>query len=307
MKVAVLGSGAMGSIYAGLFAEAGHIVWAIDIWKDHIDAINTVGLKIEGASGNRIIKGIIGSDNLMKVDKCDLYIIATKASAVSSVASSIKTHMDHDALVLTIQNGLVAGERVAKYISTKNILIGVADGFGASLKGPGHVHHHAMKLIRIGEMEGGRSARLRKLEEVWHSVGFNVQSFENIEQLVWEKFICNVTFSAPCTVFECDIETLMSNQETWGIALACAMEAHAIAEFKNVHLSFKDPKLYVTEFGKKLGNSSPSMRLDHISRRPSEINAINGMVETLGKEVGISTPYNKVVSAIVRSREEAFK
>ena len=306
MKIAVVGAGAMGSIYAGILAEAGHTVWAIDVWQEHILAICENGLQIEGPSENRIVNTIFATENLKNAEKCDLYIIATKATDVVSAASSIKSHMNPDAIVLTIQNGLGAGERVAKHISSNNILLGVADGFGASLKGPGHVHHHAMKLIRIGELKGGGSSRLSSLVELWSSAGFNVKKFENIEQLIWEKFICNVTFSAPCTVFNCNIKELMSNPEIWEIALACSMEARDLANAKNISLSFKNTKSYVTEFGKKLGNASPSMRLDHLAKRRSEIDFINGMVVTLGKKLRIHTPFNQVLSAIIKSKELAF-
>ena len=74
------------------------------------------------------------------------------------VASSMRP----DSLVLTIQNGLGAGERIAAHMPTANVLLGVADGFGASLKGPGEAHHNAMKLIRLGEMDGGMTDRLMR-------------------------------------------------------------------------------------------------------------------------------------------------
>jgi 2-dehydropantoate 2-reductase len=306
LNIAVVGSGAMGSIYAGLLAKAGHKVWAIDIWAEHIKTICDYGLKIEGASGNQTVKDLVATEKLQAADQCDLYIIATKAKDVSEAAKLIKKHMRPNSIVLSIQNGLGSGERVAHFIPSKNIILGVADGFGASLKAPGVVHHHAMKLIRLGEMDGGASKRLQNLQEVWRSAGFNVKLFANIEQLIWEKFICNVTFSAPCTVFDCSINLLMANRESWDIALSCALEAYQIARLKNVPLSFEDPKPYVTEFGEQLGDSSPSMRLDHIAKRYSEIDSINGMVATLGEELRVSTPYNRVLSAVVRSREAAF-
>ena len=105
--------------------------------------------------------------------------------------------MREDSLILTIQNGLGAGERIAKFIDTKNVLLGVAEGFGASMKGPGHAHHNAMRQIRIGEMNGGMSERLQTLETVWKEAGFNANSFDDIHQLIWEKYICTVFLSAP--------------------------------------------------------------------------------------------------------------
>ena len=307
MKIAVVGTGAMGSIYAGLLADAGHEVWAIDTWEDHLCAISQGGLRIEGASGDRTIKGIKTSMKVADAGVCDLYIIATKASAVGAVAEAIAPLMRPSALVLTIQNGLGSGQRIARFMPTDNVLLGVADGFGASMKGPGHAHHNAMKLIRLGEMNGGLTERLTRVEQVWQAAGFNARAFEDIHQLIWEKFLCNVAFSAPCTVFNCTVGELMASPVWWEIATGCAREAIACGQAKRIRFSFDDVTQYVSSFGAGMPLARPSMLLDHLARRVSEIDAINGMVPVLGRELGIPTPYNDSMSAVVRRREEAFQ
>ncbi len=211
-----------------------------------------------------------------------------------------------DAIVLTIQNGLGAGERIAQHMSDHNVLLGVADGFGASMKGPGHAHHNSMKLIRIGEINGGLTNRLLNIEAVWQGAGFNAKAFENITQLIWEKFLCNVTFSAPCTTFNVTVGQLMDHADHWQIAIGAMREAYAIAQAKRVPLSFDDPGAYVTAFGAAMPNARPSMLLDHMAGRPSELDAINGMVPIMGREVAIATPYNDMLTAILRQREAAF-
>ena len=307
MKIAVFGTGAMGSIYAGLLADAGHDVWAIDIWKEHIDAIRQKGLRVEGASGDRIVTGIQATSDAGDVGNADLYIIATKASGVGAAARAIAPLMNDRSLVLTIQNGLGAGERIAEHMATDKVLLGVAQGFGASLKGPGHAHHNAMSLIRIGEIQGGLTDRLEAITDIWRGAGFNVRAFEDINQLIWEKFVCNVTFSGPCTTFDCTIGELMQDPARWTIGLGCAREAYAVGKAKNIAFSFDDPHAYVDAFGKRMPDARPSMLLDHHAQRPSELDAINGMVSTLGKELGIATPYNDIISEAVRAREATFQ
>lgn len=297
----------MGSIYAGLMAEAGHEVWAVDIWQAQIDAINASGLRIEGASGYRVVQGIKATTNTANVGHCDLYVLATKASGVGPAAEAIASLMGPESIVITIQNGLGAGERIAEFMDTDRVLLGVADGFGASMKGPGHVHHNAMNLIRVGEMNGGLTQRLEQITEVWQQAGFNAKSFEDIDQLIWGKYICNVTFSAPCTVFNCTLGELMANPETWQIALGCTHEVYALGEAKGINFTFDDPIEYVTEFGNKMPDARPSMLLDHMAQRASEINAINGMAVELGAELGIPTPYNEVLTAVIRQREAVFE
>ena len=307
MKIAVFGTGAMGSIYAALLADAGHEVWAVDVWQAHLDAIASRGLRVEGASGDRIVTTIHATADPAAARHCDLYIIATKASGVGAAARAITPLLAPDSLVLTIQNGLGAGERIARHMPVENVLLGVAEGFGASMKGPGHAHHNAMNLIRIGEMQGGLTERLTAVEAVWQGAGFNVKAFADIHQLIWEKFVCNVAFSAPCTVFDRTIGEIMADPALWQIAQGAAREAYALGRAKAIAFSFEDPVAYVTAFGARMPKARPSMLLDHLARRPSEIDAINGMVPVLGRELGLPTPVNDVLSAVVKDREAGWR
>ena len=305
-KIAIIGTGAMGCVYAGLMAEKGLEVWAVDIWEEHITAINSTGLRLEGASGDRVIKGIQGVTALAEVPACDVYIIATKADGVASAAAAVASHMPADALVLTIQNGLGAGERIAQHMPTTNVLLGVAEGFGASLKGAGHAHHNNMRQIRIGEMNGGETQRLAELVELWRGAGFNANGFADIHQLIWEKFICNVFLSAPCAAFDCPIGGILNTPQRLDIALGCMREAYQAGKAKGIHFSFDDPDAYAIAFAQSMPDASPSMRLDHLARRPSEIDAINGMVPVVSAEVGLNAPYNQTLSEIIRHIEAGF-
>lgn len=306
MKIAIFGIGAMGSVYAGLMREAGHEVWGVDVWQGHVDAINKEGLKLEGASGDRIIEGIHATASAKDVGECDLYVIATKASGVGPTARVISDLMGPDSIILTIQNGLGAGERIAEHMAVDNVLLGVADGFGASMKGPGHAHHNAMNLIRVGEMNGGMTDRLQNITKVWQDAGFNAKAFDDIDQLIWGKYISNVSFSGPCTVFDCTLGELLENPATENIARGCAKEVYALGLAKGIKWAFDDTDEYIAAFAAKMPDARPSMLLDHHARRVSEIDAINGMAVELGKQLGIPTPYNEVLTAVIRQREEAF-
>lgn len=307
MKIMVYGTGAMGSIYAGLFADnTQHEVWAVDIWQDHINAINDQGLRVEGASGDRLIKTIHATTKASEAGACDLYIIATKASGVAAAAKEIATLMDDNSLVVTIQNGLGAAERIAEHMPTDNVLLGVAQGFGATMRSPGHVYHSSMSLIRLGELQGGITDRLNNITVVWQTVGFEAQAYEDIQQLIWEKYICNVTFSAPCTAFDCTLGELMADAQKWKIALGCAEEVYRLGQKKEINFSFADPVAYVTKFGNAMPDARPSMLLDHHAKRKSEIDAINGMAAELGQSLGIATPYNETLTAIIHNIENTF-
>ena len=306
MKIAVLGAGAMGSLYAARFAMAGHSVFAIDPWEAHVSAINASGLRMRGPDGEQLIMGIQASVLPDLAEAAELVIIATKAAEVGAAAKAIFPLIRANTTVLTIQNGLGAGARIAEYLPPESTLLGVADGFGASMVEPGFVQHTAMKLIRLGEVAGGMTPRLHSMEKTWQQAGFNAKAFDNIHQLIWEKLLCNVTLSAPCTVYDCTVGELFANAEHWANALVCTQEAHACGLAENIRFSFDDPIDYVTKFAEVVAKASPSMRLDHMARRPSEIDFINGAIPPLGEKHNIPTPMNAKLSADVRRLEETF-
>lgn len=306
MKIAIVGAGAMGSVYAGLMAEAGHEVWAVDPWREHVDAIARDGLRLEGASGDRVVRGINATTDAAAAGDCDLYVLATKAAGVGPAARAIAPLMGPESIVVTIQNGLGAGERIAGHMDAGRVLLGVADGFGASIRAPGHAHHNAMSLIRLGEMQGGMSERLQRVTAVWTEAGFNARAYADIDQLIWGKFICNATFSGPCTVFDCTLGELMADADAWAIAQGCTREVYALGQAMQIDFDFEEPIAYVTAFGNRMPDARPSMLLDHQARRRSEIDAINGMAVELGRRLGIPTPYNEVLTAIIRRHEAKF-
>jgi 2-dehydropantoate 2-reductase len=84
------------------------------------------------------------------------------------------------------------------------------------------------------------------------------------------------------------------------------LEAHAVGVAKNIAFAFDDPVDYALRFASAMPNASPSMRLDHIAKRASEIDAINGMVPVVAAEHGLSAPYNETLAAIIRQREASF-
>jgi 2-dehydropantoate 2-reductase len=306
MKIAIVGTGAMGAVYAALLAKGGHEVWAIDTWSDHLDAIASGGLRVSGASGTYVVDGLGVGSTPADAGPSDMWIVATKAADVDGVVGGIAALLRPDDVVMPFQNGLGAGERVARHVPVEQVVIGIAEGFGSSIPEPGSVHHNGMRLIRIGEMAGGLTDRVQRLESTWRDAGFNVRAFADIDQMIWEKFVCNVALSAPTAAFDVTVGVLMSDAATWAVALGSMLEAYRLGIARGVTFSFDDPVSYVTEFAASIPNASPSMRLDHLARRHSEIDVINGQVVDLSRDLGLDAPYNETLCALLRTREARF-
>ena len=247
----------MGSVYAGLLGRAGHEVWAIDRWQEHIDAIAGSGLAVSGASGSFVVDNLHVGSSVSDAGTCDLFVIATKAADVDAAAAEIAPLLKPDSVVMALQNGLGAGERVARRIPEEHIVIGIAEGFGSSIPQPGHVHHEGMRLIRIGEMNGGLTGRVQELARSWQEAGFNVRAFADVTLMIWEKFLCNVTLSAPCAVFDVTVGELMADPEAWKVALGCTAEAYRLGVAEGVEFTFEDPLRYVTDFAATIPERQP--------------------------------------------------
>ena len=291
----------MGSVYAALLTDAGNEVWAIDRWQEHVDAINANGLRVEGASGDRTVR-LHASTNAADAGICELVIVATKALDVEAAAESLRPLLGPDTVVLPIQNGLGGPDRIAAVVGEEPVIIGVTGGFGASMRGPGHAHHNGWELVRLGERHGPATDRVRAVAQVWEDAGFRVAVFDDVDQLVWEKLLCNSTFSGTCTVLEWTIGEVLADPHAWSIASGCASEVFAVAQAKGIHLDFDDPVAYARAFGETIPGARPSMLLDLLAGRQCEIDVINGAIGPAARSVGLEAPINETVSALVRAK-----
>lgn len=308
MKIAVVGCGAMGSVYAGLLASAGHEVWAVDTWTEHMAAIRQRGLRVAGASGDRTVQlaGAVSTPDEVG-QPMDLVILATKAGQVEAAADALTVLLGPDTPVISVQNGLGSPQRVANRLGAERVVIGVVGGFGASVPEPGYAHHNGMEFVRLGELAGqGVSERVRRLGEVWESGGFKVLLFDNVHQLVWEKLICNATFSGPCALTGLRVGEVIDEPEAWAVASGCAIEAWQVAKAKGIPVDIDEPVSYVRNFGLKIPNAQPSMLLDHLAGRRSEVDVINGAIPLAAAEVGLTAPINATVTALIKVRERSL-
>lgn len=304
-KVAIVGCGAMGSVYAALMADAGHEVHAVTLWPDHAEAMATKGLRCEGISGDRTVR-VHASTTTNGIGVCDLVIIATKAFDVEAASRASVSLLGPQTVVQSIQNGLGSPEIAAPLVGAGRLAVGVVGGFGASIRAPGHVHHNGMEMIRFGAFDSLSRQQLEASAAIWQSAGFKVALFQDIKQMVWEKLIMNVTFSGTSCITELTIGQIMDDPDAWQVARGCAEEAVAVARAAGVRLDVGDPIEHIRKLGGKIPNARPSMLLDYLARRRGEIDAINGSIPRLGKPLGVQTPVNDTVVSLVRARERTY-
>jgi 2-dehydropantoate 2-reductase len=302
MKIGIVGSGAMGSVYGALLADAGNDVWMFDHWQEHVDAMAARGLRCEGASGDRTV-AVHATTRAAEAGPCELAIVATKVMDIEAALADARAMIGPETLVLAIQNGLGNVERVQRVLGAENVLFGIAGGFGAELKAPRHVHHNGMEAINLAELQGGISARLKRVAGVWRAAGFKVNVYDDLWPVVWSKLVANVALSAICTVTGMRVGQVRANEWAWSIARACVQEAVAVAAAKGIELAYDDPVRWVSEFASKIPNARPSMYQDLLAGRRSEIDAIHGGIVAEGAKVGVPTPTCVLMVQLVKALE----
>lgn len=307
-RVLVHGCGAMGSIYAGLLADAGLNVTAVTRNAAHVEAINARGLRVSGASGDRTVR-ILASEKAPEVVQ-DLIVLAVKAPHVSKAIEQVLDCVGEQTVILALQNGLGSAKLVADRFGADRLLVGIAGGFGAELKSPGHVHHAGMKVLRFGALPGASdtSPAVTKLAAIvanWSRAGFTVEEAGDILVMQWEKLICNVAFSAPCALTGQSVGEALRDENVGPLCLAAAQEAFAVAVASGVRLTFEDWERHVRTFAASVDGARPSLLQDLDAGRPTEIDVINGAVVSEASRLGLDAPVNRTLCALVRQREGA--
>jgi 2-dehydropantoate 2-reductase len=304
MKIAVIGCGAMGSIYAARLAAAGNDVLAIDSYQPGIEAIARHGLRVTGPGYYQTVA--LRAATVAPSETMDLIVLAVKAADVTTGAGQALPMLGADTPVLTIQNGLGSAETVAGIVGEQRVAVGIASGFGASRVGPGHVHHNAMRAMRFGAYSALPFAAVESIAAAWAEAGFDAAAVTDIAAMQWEKLMCNVAYSGPCAVTGMTVGQVMDDPEMGPVSRAAAMEAWTVARASGIAVAVTDPVAHVRAFGAAIPDAKPSALLDHEARRVSEIDVINGAVPRQGARVGVEAPVNATLTAVIKAIERGW-
>jgi 2-dehydropantoate 2-reductase len=304
MKIAIIGCGAMGSIYAAKLATAGNDVVVIDSYQPGIDQINQHGLRVTGPGYDTTVQ--LRASTVAPAEAVDLIVLAVKAADVTTGAQQVIPMLGDTTPVLTIQNGLGSADAVAGIVGEGRVAVGIASGFGAARVAPGHVHHNAMRAMRFGAYSSLPYETVASVAQVWAEAGFDAAAVTDIAAMQWEKLICNVAYSAPCALTGMTVGQVMDDPQMGPVSRAAAAEAWTVARASDIAIDVADPVAHVRAFGAGMPNAKPSALLDHEARRVSEIDVINGAVPRQGARVGVDAPVNATLTAVVKSVERGW-
>ncbi len=304
MKIAIVGCGAMGSIYAGKLAAAGNDVLAVVRGQETAEQISLHGMRITGPESDVVVALRAA---VAPVEEMDLVVLAVKAADVAVAARAALPLLGEATPVLTIQNGLGSADTVAGIVGAHRVAVGIASGFGASRRGPAHVHHNAMSAMRFGAYSTLDHAIAENISAVWRDAGFDAAAAADIAAMQWEKLICNVAYSAPCALTGMTVGEVMDDARMGPVSRAAATEAWTIARASGIAITVTDPIEHVRAFGARMPAAKPSALLDHEARRVSEIDVINGAVPSQARRIDLEAPVNSTLTALVKSIESRWE
>lgn len=306
MKIAIIGSGAMGSLYGGILAESGHEVYFIDVFKEHVDAINSNGLCIIKDGEERYIKNVKAFVDSNAVGIVDLAIVFVKSTITDIAVEGNKSILGKDTLVLTLQNGLGNIEKINKVVDISQIIVGTSAN-GASFVEPGKIRHSGHGGTVLGEITGEETERIKEIHKIMDldELG-NAKISQNVMSLIWEKLIVNCGINPLTALTNMKNGQLLENKESEEILENIVAEAIMVAEKSNIKLNF-DNADYCKEVCRATSENTSSMLSDVLNNRKTEIMNINGAIVRIGEKLGIDTPYNRTLTNLIILKEKTYK
>ena len=305
MKIAIIGAGAMGSLFGGLLCQSGNEVWFIDVWEEHINAIREHGLKMCGDGGD-IIVNPWATTQARDAGRVDLIILFVKGFHTEKAMKSVLDLIDEQTSVLTLQNGLGNVEIIEKFISREQILFGMTT-LTSDLMGPGKIF-----LSFAGEGEtsiqpaGARWDDAQRVRDVFNKGALHTVIAENVKQHIWEKLVVNCNYNTYCALLGLSVGQLIDNAASRRLLETTTGEISAVANAAGFDLPYDRAWEHLMEVGEEARAHFPSMLIDVRNQRQTEIEFLNGAVAREGEKYGVPTPVNETAVSLIKVLESTY-
>ena len=308
LKVAVLGAGAMGCLFGGLLAEKGLNVILIDVWKEHVEAINKKGLKMDGHGGDRFIK-VQATTDPSTVGVVDAVIVMCKATVLESALNSIKNIIGEKTVFMSFQNGFGHEAIMQKIVGVEKVLGGTTTQ-ASNILGPGHIMNHAALPSWIGEYEGGMSERVKEVADTFTAYNLETIAADDVKKRKWMKLFALTAIGPLSAIFDLHHTDLYINNSANDVSRSLGkeiiLETRQIALADGVEVSEDECLFMFNKIVDSNQTNKSSMAFDVQYKRKTEIDFISGVVSNLGKKHGIKTPLNDLMYKMIKVKEGMY-
>jgi len=289
MKIAVVGSGALGLYYGGMLQRAGEDLHFL--LRSDYATISRQGLRVRSINGDFHLPEIRGYLNSAEIGPVDLVLIGLKTFANHLLVEMVRPLVGPETAILTLQNGLGNEQLLAGDFGPEKVLGGVA--FLCSNRGkPGEVLHLGEGRIRLGEFQPGLSQRAEKLASMFTRAGVPCEAVDDLTRVRWEKLVWNIPFNGLCALTGKDVTELLGHQPSRQLVRQLMEEVVTSANDQGLQSPIDGPTFInrMIEMSEPMTHYRPSMMIDRLQGRPLELDAIYGIPLQMAAKVGKPMP-----------------
>jgi 2-dehydropantoate 2-reductase len=305
-SIAVLGAGAVGCYFGGMLARAGAPVLLIGR-SPHVEAVQRHGLLLESLHFQERI-AVSASTEISAVREARVILLCVKTPDTETAARSLAPHLADGSAVISLQNGVDNVERIraAAGIDAVPAAVYVA----AQMMAPGHVKHTGRGDLIIGDLRERYPAlpdckhRLEHLAALFTRAAVPCRVSENIAGELWTKLIMNCAYNAISALSRARYRCITANSWTRVTMRQLVEEVIAVAAAARVRLPDMDLVAAAWQLADAMPEAVSSTAQDIARHKHTEIDALNGYVARRGAELGVATPVNQTLHALVKLLEE---
>jgi 2-dehydropantoate 2-reductase len=301
VRILVVGSGAMGTLFAGLLAWGGHNVWLLTRRAESVEVARRFGVRIWAGGVQRRVDLPVTMD-AAEAAPADLVLMAVKSYDTQQASRDALPAMAETTVALTLQNGLGNVEAMSAVMGRSRVMAGVT-AHGATLLGPVHVSHAGTGDTTMGEPDGGVTDRLRAVGAAMEQAGIAVQLAESLDSVLWGKVVVNAAINPITALLRLRNGRLLEGEETRRLMQEAALEAASVAAALGVELPYADPVQRVEAVCRLTSGNRSSMLQDIERGARTEVDQISGAIVRQGESIGVPVPVNRVLRDLVSALE----
>jgi 2-dehydropantoate 2-reductase len=289
-----MGAGAVGCYYGGMLARAGHAVTLIARAR-HVEAVRRSGLRMETKAFDEQVP-MRASEEASGARGAKLVLFSVKSPDTERAGAALASYLERDAVVLSLQNGVDNAERLAATLGRE--VVPAVVYVAVEMAGPGHVRHHGR-----GELVIGRSAASARIAAAFGAAGVTVEVSDNAIGALWAKLIVNCAYNALSAITQLPYGRMVQGDGVPAVMRDVVDECLAVARAAGVEVR-SDMRQAVPRIAATMPGQFSSTAQDLARGKPTEIDHLNGFVVRKGEALGVPTPANRVLLALVKLLEE---
>jgi 2-dehydropantoate 2-reductase len=300
-KVAVVGGGAMGTVFGAALAEAGFETTIVDVRPDLVASLRECGLTVHRDGSSRHVE-IGATTDPGTLGVVDLVLFVVKTYHTAEAARSAGVLAGPETVVATLQNGLGNGDVLAEIFDRSRIVLGVTAESGTTV-GPGAVEHPGRAVTFAGPYAGDRLDAAERFAAMLTQAGFDARATPAIATEVWKKLVLGTSTLAAPALLGMTCGEILAHDEMSALMDATIVETVAVARALGHDIDAQERLDYTHALLAEVEDAKGSMVQDIAAGRRTEVDAINGAVVAAAARIEIEAPINQTLLALVKGWE----